>query len=511
MAIENARGARELLGRAIAAPEDAAEDLPQLLSAVDHDDPAVRIGAAWGLCAVASHRPDAADRIRNQLRHRSSTAAELAADWIERESLPSDGRERATVGRPTRSAVADEMDGSGADETDDANAGDRTVPARPAPSDASDDDQAATSAESGAQPASGGGQPRAGTDDAAREGAATEDVARDDAAHSDGARVDAARDDAGRDGAAHGGADATDVERSQSTAERSRPAATDEVVRNEHFTIELERTALDRLEIVDRVATDRHSWTYAAIATIEARETAVLVRTYRPPEGARLSTFAAAFEEVVEEWAGVDDHDAVLPVHDYGRRPHPWIVVGYAPTTLRTTGRLPALAAMQVGYDAASALAHAHERGVTHRSLDPRSLALDTDDGRPRGRLLNLGIVDAFRVVEGPLPMDSRFAAPELFDDEYGDVDRLTDVYQLGATLYTAATGRPPFRESLVERGGPADVPVEPPSAVVDGLPAAVDRVVETAMATHKVARYESASELALALRRAASELGGSV
>lgn len=443
MAIENARGARELLDRALAAPEDAVEELPQLLSAVDHDDQVVRIGAAWGLCAVASHRTDAAETIRTQLRHRSSTAAELAADWIERECLSPDGRERAAVGRQSRSAAADETDDTAVDETD-----------------------------------------NTGADET---------------------------DDATGTGAAHGGTDATDAERSQSTAERSRPAATDEVVRNEHFTIELERTTLDRLEIVDRVATDRHSWTYAAIATIEARETAVLVRTYRPPEGARLSTFAAAFEEVVEEWAGVDDHDAVLPVHDYGRRPHPWIVVGYAPTTIRTTGRLPALAAMQVGYDAASALAHAHERGVTHRSLDPRSLALDTDDGRPRGRLLNLGIVDAFRVVEGPLPMDSRFAAPELFDDEYGDVDRLTDVYQLGATLYTAATGRPPFRESLVERGGPADVPVEPPSAVVDGLPAAVDRVVETAMATHRVARYESAGEMALALRRAASELGGSI
>ncbi|GAB3683007.1 hypothetical protein GCM10028857_09800 [Salinarchaeum chitinilyticum] len=467
MAIENHPSVRDLVRRTLDAPEDAREALPALFGSLDHEDPVVRVGVAWGICAVASANPaDAADVVR-RLEGRHGHTATMAANWIRREVDLDGGSDRASDRSPLPGAgsrkTADaesEVSGERADET----TGNRTnepvasgtesqIPQRPADASTSD-------------------EPRSDSSDPTESSEA--DSHEDDEPAGPGSPVQ----------------------------ERA-----DEVVQNGQFTIELDRTSLDSLEIVERIASDRSSWTYAGIATVNASRHAVLVRTYRPPQGARLSTFSGAFETAASDWDGVDDHENVLSVHDYGRRPHPWIVTQYAPRTLRSIGQLPVDAALTVGLDAATGLGHAHERGVTHRSLDPRAIALDSEDGRPIGRLANLGIVDAFRAVDGPLPLDSRYAAPELFDSEHGAVDWLTDVYHLGAVLYTAFTGRPPYQESLVQRGGPVGLSYEPPSSVTDGVPVAADRIVAKAMATHKIARYESADEFARDLKSALAEV----
>jgi len=449
MAMENQPGVRALIRRTLDAPADAREAVPVLVDALDHDDPVVRSGVAWAICAVATAHPDDAPTILRRLEGRHGHTAATAATWIRRE-----------LDVDTRSIDASATGGAST------------------PSDPS----AATESAPGESVDSSDGQPPQPPDPS--ESAPPSPNASDRA----------------------NGDDSTDDEPDARPPDpvRERP---DLVVQNGQFTLELDRTNLDALEIVERVESDRHSWTYAGIAGIDAQRHAVLVRTFRPPEGARLSTFAGAFEDVLVDWDGVDDHENVLTVHDHGRRPHPWVVTGYAPRTLRSVGRLPVEAALRVGLDAAKALAHAHERGITHRSLDPRSIALDSEHGQPVAKLANFGIVDAFQAVDGPLPLDSRYAAPELFDTAHGGVDWLTDVYHLGAVLYTAFAGRPPYRDSLVPRGGPDGLSYEPPSSVIDGVPVAADRIVAKAMATHKIARYESADEFARDLQSALSEV----
>ncbi|WP_248515612.1 protein kinase domain-containing protein [Salinarchaeum laminariae] len=441
MAIENHPSVRDLVRRTLDAPGDAREALPVLLDALDHEDPVVRVGVAWAICAVTIANPDDAPDVVQRLEGTHGHTASMAATWIRRE-LELDGTDGTPGDLPARRS--EQADGTVEDDTAEH---DPNAPARPS-----------QGAKLQSSPPEEESANDAGTDDASTSGSPVHE----------------------------------------------RP---DQVVQNGQFTLELDRTNFDSLEIVERVASDRNSWTYAGIASVNAERHAVLVRTYRPPQGARLSTFSGAFETAVTDWDGVDDHENVLSVHDYGRRPHPWIVTQYAPRTLRSVGRLPVEAALSVGLDAATGLGHAHERGITHRSLDPRAVALDSENGRAIGRLANFGIVDPFRTVDGPLPLDSRYAAPELFDSDHGAVDWLTDVYHLGAVLYTAFTGRPPYEESLVRRGGPVGLSYQPPSSVADGVPVAADRIVAKAMATHKIARYESADEFARDLTSALSEV----
>lgn len=444
MAIEDHSSVRALVRRTLDAPADALEAVPTLVAALDAEDPAVRAGVGWALCSVAAANPDDAPEIVHRLDGRHGHTAPTAAGWIRRE-LDLDGvATGASHDRPARSP--DEQEAS----SDDAQSG--GAPTRP----------------DGPDP---GHRP---------DGESSEETTTVDST-----------------------SEHNEVTTPSRESDERVPERPDRVVENGQFTIPLDRTPLDSLEIVERLASDRHSWTYVGMGMVDAQRHAVLVRTYRPPQGGRLSTFAGAFEEVTAAWGGVDDHENVLTLYAFGRRPHPWVVTGYAPETLSSVGRLPVEAALEVGLDAATGLGHAHERGVTHRSLDPRSVALDSEYGRAVGRLANFGIVEPYRAVDGPLPLDSRYGAPELFDAEHGAVDWLTDVYHLGAVLYTSLTGRPPYDASLVERGGPAGLSYEPPSSVVEAVPVAADRIVAKAMATHKIARYESADEMARDLKSA--------
>jgi serine/threonine-protein kinase len=103
------------------------------------------------------------------------------------------------------------------------------------------------------------------------------------------------------------------------------------------------------------------------------------------------------------------------------------------------------------------------------------------------------------------------FAAPEHVDSErFGSPGQSTDVYGLGALLYTLFAGRAPFSgpssgvsnaadPHVVARRVESEAPT-PPTDCDESLPDAVDAVVERAMAKRKPERYETVDDLRVAL-----------
>ncbi len=195
------------------------------------------------------------------------------------------------------------------------------------------------------------------------------------------------------------------------------------------------------------------------------------------------------------------------------------------------TGVLSARDAVLVARQVALALAYAHERGLLHRDVKPQNVFLrrvdPVDDpaetptrraGEGESPGLDAVLVD-FGLARLP-EKDLAAAGPRLTQSgdllgtpvymspeqvrAAGDVDARADVYSLGATLYHALTGLPPFAEkdlaSLLEAVKGRD-PVTPRCAN-----RRVDRDAETicltCIAKEPHRRYASASEVAEDCRR---------
>jgi eukaryotic-like serine/threonine-protein kinase len=94
----------------------------------------------------------------------------------------------------------------------------------------------------------------------------------------------------------------------------------------------------------------------------------------------------------------------------------------------------------------ADALEHVHQIGLVHRDLKPENIRVDFH-GRPK--LLDFGLTkpienDATAITRmGALVGTALFMAPEQCRADL--IDARTDLYSLGALMYSAFTGQPPF------------------------------------------------------------------
>jgi serine/threonine-protein kinase len=107
---------------------------------------------------------------------------------------------------------------------------------------------------------------------------------------------------------------------------------------------------------------------------------------------------------------------------------------------------VPADEAARLLHALAGAVGYAHGQKILHRDLKPANVVL-TADGTPK--ITDFGLAKRLEAESGPtrsgdLLGTPPYMAPEQIDGQAG-VDARTEVYGLGAVLYEALTGRPPF------------------------------------------------------------------
>lgn len=213
--------------------------------------------------------------------------------------------------------------------------------------------------------------------------------------------------------------------------------------------------------VLDTLGTGAHGIVYRARDTKLDRE--VAIKTVLVPERATADVIER-FESEARALARLH-HPNIVVVYDTGRCERP---AGFAYLAMELltgedlddriarAGPLDERTVWLVARQVAAALAHAGERGVVHRDIKPANLFLTPPPtgavfppGVPMVKVTDFGLALTHGVGIGTGSSDYAivgtpvYMAPEQFGG--GAVDHRADIYALGATVYHALTGAPPF------------------------------------------------------------------
>ena len=220
-------------------------------------------------------------------------------------------------------------------------------------------------------------------------------------------------------------------------------------------------------------------------------------------------------------------HPHILPLHDSGaadRRLYyvmPFIEGESLRARIEREKQLSLEDALRLTREIASALGHAHHRGLVHRDVKPENVLLS--DGI--AIVADFGIARAVSAIDaaGTTPTVSTGAAGDLTvignvigtpsymapEQAMGspDVDARADLYALGCVLYEMLAGRPPFTgpvESLAYQH--MSVEPQPVTEFRPDVPAGIVAVLAKALAKAPADRFATAARFAEALGVAAVE-----
>ncbi len=182
------------------------------------------------------------------------------------------------------------------------------------------------------------------------------------------------------------------------------------------------------------------------------------------------------------------------------------LVEGQALSALIRGNPLPARRAASYVKAIAEAIHYAHERGILHRDLKPANVLIDAND---QPRVTDFGLAkrlegDSELTVTGQFLGSPNYMPPEQASGKRGRVNRRTDVYALGAILYHALTGRPPFMgEGMAETVQQVlNEEPAPPRLLNPGVPRDLETVCLKCLEKEPGRRYASAQSLGDDLER---------
>ena len=236
-----------------------------------------------------------------------------------------------------------------------------------------------------------------------------------------------------------------------------------------------------RYRVGERLGAGSSGETFAAVDS--ATNTACVIKLFAEGSRGRRSALA--------EFRGLETlaHPCVVRLRDIGRLDDGRLylvtdrVVGPGVEGIATIADEAERRALfgRAAIDLASGLAHLHARGIVHGDVCPANVRMSVaDGGPPRAVLIDFGLAGPAHPGDGAARGTLGYAAPEALT---GARSAASDLFGLGATLFEAWSGTPPFGRGLraAERvlGGPAP----PLSSVRPGLGPAWDALFERLLA----------------------------
>jgi TolB-like protein len=244
----------------------------------------------------------------------------------------------------------------------------------------------------------------------------------------------------------------------------------------------------------------------------------IAVKVLRPELTASKASKARFVREA--ETAARLNHPHILPIFFVGENQAlvyfgmPLVEGETLDARLRRGGPMSEKDVIRIGAEVADALAEAHAAGLVHRDIKPLNIMLQGAKGRVL--VADFGIAKAAAGSDGDKLTGTGIAigSPHYMSPEQAsgadEVDYRSDIYSLGIVLWQMLAGDPPF-----ERGGSQAVIMQQVSRDVPPVKSrrpdvspALAAVVARCTRKAREERYQSAEEVALALRAAAQGPG---
>lgn len=225
--------------------------------------------------------------------------------------------------------------------------------------------------------------------------------------------------------------------------------------------------------------------------------------------------FVQRFEEEAAAVAQLRHH-GIIQVYDFNRDDDLYyMVLEFVPgetiqdhlKRLNDSGRkLSNSQAIEYMASICDAVDYAHQRGMIHRDIKPANLMLTTTG---QVILMDFGIAKIVggtrHTVTGAVVGTAMYMSPEQIKGE--QPDRRTDIYSLGVTLFEMVSGRPPFdaNSAMTLMMMHINDPIPNIKSLNPDVPDALIAVINKALAKDPNARYQTAAQMAAALRNALS------
>jgi predicted Ser/Thr protein kinase len=223
-------------------------------------------------------------------------------------------------------------------------------------------------------------------------------------------------------------------------------------------------------------------------------------------EGGDVLALREAFQSEARAVASLR-HPYIIPIHEVGR------IEGVDYFTMQyiegqpihrgvASEGLDTREIVDVFLHVCDAVEFSHSEGLLHRDIKPENILLDQ---KRRPVLIDFGIARGLDEAEAS---DSILGSPAYLPPEYvagAEYDQASEVYALGATLYTLLAGRPPrsgVDTVAVLKDVAALEPVKPIRQVRRTLDRALAQIVMTALAVDPANRYPTVRDLATDLVR---------
>lgn len=159
--------------------------------------------------------------------------------------------------------------------------------------------------------------------------------------------------------------------------------------------------------------------------------------------------------------------------------------------------------------EVADALHAAHRLGIIHRDVKPGNIMVVTsEDGAIKPYVVDFGLArevsSTSESLQNGIVGTPAYMSPEQAEGSSAVLDRRSDVYSLGATLYELIAGRTPFVGTNALTLLTQVVTDEPPAlgSVRKGVPPQLETIVTTCLQRDPARRYESARDLGEDLQR---------